>query len=146
MNRISIISDRPDYHSVLVRDGSDLVELAGKRPWLTLFKAIVRLKVKKLKRRIRHGTITTGETNHTHPLASILPLHGYDQSTQSFHFPHIEVTAAIRRKPQGLLLIQGETVDELSATSGASRKTCGTQEEKGTGRPGDQESDREPAA
>ena len=50
MNWISIISDRPDYHSILVRDDLDVVELVGKHPWLMLFRAVAQLKVKKLRR------------------------------------------------------------------------------------------------
>jgi hypothetical protein len=141
MNRISIISDRKDYHSVLVRDGVDIVELIGKRPWRTLFRAIVQLKLKQLKRRI-HGESTKGKTDHTHPLASILPLSGYDQSTQPFHFMRNHITGTILPKPR-LVLIQGQTVDELGAAASESRRS---EKEEGAGGSGDKETNREPAA
>jgi hypothetical protein len=141
MNRISIISDRPDYHSVLVRDGFDIVELAGKHPWPTLFKAIVQLKLKQLRRSI-HGKTAKREADNTHTHATILPLDRVIADARTIEFPGGKIARSVLPKPQ-LVLIQGQTVDELGSASSGS---CGTEKEEARGGPGDQESDRKPAS
>jgi hypothetical protein len=138
MNRISIISDRPNYHSVLVRDGSDLVELAGKHPWPMLFRAVVQLKLKKLRRYFN----AERQTDKPDQTANIFPLDRVVADDRTIRIPSGKITLSVLPKPQ-LVLIQGKTVDELGT---ASSQPCSTEREKGTGRPGDQESDREPAA
>jgi hypothetical protein len=51
MERVSIISGDDGSCSIFVRNGTDVVELAGmNNPWSTLFKAIVKMKLLKLKK------------------------------------------------------------------------------------------------
>jgi hypothetical protein len=51
MERISIISGDDGSCSIFVRDGVDVVELAGmNNPWRTLFKALVKIKLLKIKK------------------------------------------------------------------------------------------------
>ena len=138
MNWISIISDRPDYHSILVGDEVDMIELVGKHPWLILFRAIAQLRLKKLRRYFN----AKRQTDKSDQTANIFPLDRVVADNRTIRFPIAKITLSVLPKPQ-LVLIHGQTVDELGT---ASSKPRGTQEEKGTGRPEDQESDREPAA
>jgi hypothetical protein len=103
-----------------------------------LFRVIVQLKLKQLRRYFSAKRKT--DNTHTHPV--LFPLDRSDTADRQIHLSSAKLTGTISSKSR-LLLISGQTVDQLR---GANRKTCGTQEEKGTGRPGDQESDREPAA
>jgi hypothetical protein len=121
MNRISIISDRKDYHSVLVRDGSDLVELAGKHPWPTLFKAIVRLKLKQLKKRLHYAK---GKADHTGKNAIILPFDGSGAGDRQILLSSAKFTATI--SPMSVLLpLKGRTVNELRGTGNPEKDSNG---------------------
>jgi hypothetical protein len=58
-----MISDRPDYSSIYVSDGCDIVEKAGGPPWRTLFKAVLELKIRQLKRKL-HAKATERKESH----------------------------------------------------------------------------------
>jgi hypothetical protein len=58
MGCVSIISADDGSCTIFLRDGIDVIELAGKNnPWRTLFKAVLKMKVLKLRKYIQHDQL-----------------------------------------------------------------------------------------
>ena len=108
MDIVSIISDRPDYHSIFVRNGEDVIELVSTSPWRGLLWALLRMKVLKLNRRF-HAERQTGIQNSI-PVG--IPTHRFALSSSG----KILVLAPKTREFPGrhqVLGVHGQSVDEL---------------------------------
>ena len=116
VNIVSITSDRPDYHSVFVRNGEDVVELVGTKPWRTLFRAVLDLKVRQLRRRF-HAAATKREETHQVPTSNILPIGEFVLSRGgNLRWIPSQSASNIQRSKSNrqIVRIDGKTVDQLS--------------------------------
>jgi len=115
MTRISVISDRPDYSSVYVSDGCEIVERAGGPPWRTLFKAVLDLKIKQFKRKV-HVKATEGKAIEQSSNANIFPLHRFDLSPSGSLLVVPTPIACNSGDGHGyrrVIRVDGQTVDQL---------------------------------
>jgi hypothetical protein len=123
LTRVSVISDRPDYSSVYVSDGKDIVELAGGPPWRTLFRAMLKLKILQLKRR-HHAT--ERKTNNEDSISAPVPARQFGLSGRGKILVLSPKASGFPGRHQ-VLGVHGKSVDQLSGARPAKADPAGTQ-------------------